>query len=99
MNNYGLRVLSWVFRLLAVAVVIGGAALVLMAMQIDFELHQVAAERGIVTEPYNPLPVIVGGLALALILYTVGTLLALLVDLEHNTRETADALRRIRGKR
>lgn len=95
----GLLMVAWLYRILAAVVLALLPVLVLAGTRTADVLARLAAERGIVTEPYNPLPVIVGGLALALILYTVGTLLALLVDLEHNTRETADALRRIRGKR
>lgn len=100
MNYRGLIILSWSFRILAVLVALGTVALTIIGIQTAATLARIAAEHGMPTtsSAYEAVPLLLGGLFLALILYTVGALLALLVDMAIAQRETADALARMRRR-
>lgn len=95
----GLMAVAWLYRLLALAALLLTPVLALVGARTAALLAPLAAERGLAVAPYSPAAVIGGGLALALALYTTGALIALAVDLTIAARESADALRRIRGTR
>lgn len=92
------RTLAIVYRVLAVLVAVGTIALVLVGARMAATLALLAAERNIAVEPYNPLPLVAGGLLLALALYTAGALLSLMADMATAQRETADVMKRMRRR-
>lgn len=94
-----LMVLSWLYRIAGALVLVAGPLLVLWGLRMSETVARLAAERGIVAEPYNPVPGLLTMVALGFTLLTVGLLIGLAVDVATNTRASADALARIRGKR
>ena len=94
----GLTIVAWGARILALIVAVLTPLLVLVGVRTAETWARLMAERGIVAEPYNPLLSLGAGLLLALVLYTSGALLALLIDMAIAQRETADALARMRRR-
>lgn len=98
-----LRVLTWLYRIVAVIVLLGGVLIGILAataptMKIDYSnLEGIETTFG----PPNPLPgigIAVISIIAALTLYAIGELLHLFIDVEENTRHTARMLGRMNRK-
>lgn len=97
---HALRVLTWIYRIIAVLVFVGGVALggfTMIAPTYTYGLTSTGS-YGLVSAP----PAVAIGIGFAIIsifsaltLYAFGELLHLFIDLEENTRESAMLLHRV----
>lgn len=96
----GLTIVAWTLRILALLVALLTPVFVLVGVRTDEIMARAAADNGIIiASSYNPFVSLIMGLFAALMLYTTGALLALLIDMAIAQRETANTLARMRGKR
>lgn len=101
MTHKPLIYLAWLFRVLALLVLLGGIALTLIAAQADALMQQIVIERGMTPASSGPglLALLVGVLVLSLVLVTTAETLMGLARIVGHTARAADALERIRGRK